>query len=62
VNATVEVVGLFVAPFSVTDHDVPDGRPVSEKVTEKVAAFVNATALRTFAPATVIVPDAGEAE
>jgi hypothetical protein len=45
VNTIVDVVELFVAPCSVTDHDVPDGRPVSENVTEYVpgAIAVNVT-------------------
>jgi hypothetical protein len=52
-----------VDPFSVTDHDVPEGRPVSVNVTEYSPAGigVNVIARVTPAPFTGTSPEDGEA-
>ena len=52
-----------VVPFSVTDHGVPDGNPFSVNVTVYVftGTGVNVTAIFTFAPFTVMVPEDGDA-
>ena len=57
-NVIVFVVEDLVIPFSVTDHEVPDGRPDSVNVTVYVTRL-NVIATFTFAPLTVNVPDDG---
>jgi hypothetical protein len=61
VNAMVLVVEDSAFPARVTDHEVPDGRPDSEKVTAYVAADVdeNAIVCVTSAPLTDTLPEAG---
>jgi hypothetical protein len=63
VNTIADVGELIVPPFSVTDHAVPDGSPVSENVTVKVLTdtTVNVTATVCERPVTVTDPDDGEA-
>jgi hypothetical protein len=57
----VAVVELIVAPFTVTDHEVPDGRPVSENARGYVVT-VNTTATGVGAnPFTVTLPEGGVA-
>ena len=63
VKAIVLVVEDFVVPAKVTDQEVPLGRPLSVKVT---AYGPGATAVKVIGtdcalPATVTVPDAGDA-
>jgi hypothetical protein len=62
VNVIVLVVEDPGDPLNVTFQDVPEGKPVSLKLTEKVTAAVKLTATVTFALLTVTVPEDGEAE
>jgi hypothetical protein len=61
VNTIVLVVEDCVLPAKVTDHEVPDGNPVSVKVTVYVAADedVKVMGSETSAPLTTTLPDAG---
>ncbi len=58
----VDVVELRVLPFRVTDQDVPEGRPLSVKVTEYFSPggsddLENVTATVFAAPFTVTLPE-----
>ena len=55
VNVMLEPVDALATPSSVTDHDVPDGRPVSVSVTVYVTS-IKVTDLDTDAPFTVKLP------
>jgi hypothetical protein len=50
-NVIVPVVDVFRVPFKVTDHEVPDGRPLSVNVTAYVTS-VNVTDTATGPPFT----------
>jgi hypothetical protein len=58
------LVPFFVVPSNVTDHVVPDGKPVSVNETAYVAggSAAKAIALVTLPPSTLIVPEEGAPE
>ena len=60
-NVIVFVVEDLVISFSVTDHDVPDGNPLSVNVTVYVTR-VNVIAKFILNPFTVMLPDDGDTE
>jgi hypothetical protein len=66
VNVIVFVVEDSDIPLRVTDHDVPDGRPVSLKVIvyllTMVLTGVNVIATGTLLPLTFTLPNDGDAE
>jgi hypothetical protein len=53
------VVEFLVEPESAIDHDVPDGKPTSEKVIEYVVGGLKAMKTEAFDPSTVTTPEAG---
>ena len=58
-NVIVLVLEDSVVPFRVIDHEVPDGRPVSVKVTEYVTSLNATTIVAGEEPSTLADPEDG---